>query len=933
MFEAGAIAYRLQAVGAEVFQRDIDGADRSMDRLGKTSKTAASNIELSGKRARDAAAGYKQFSADTERAMNTVGTTFIGAGLAVAAMVALSVVKFASYDKALAGLNATTRSTDEELANLGDTAIDAGRKFGYSANEAIEGEEALAKAGVTTAQILGGALTGSLTLAAAGELAVGDAAEVAAIAMVQFKKDGAEVPHIADLIAAGAGKAVGDVSDLAMALRQGGLVSSQFGVSLEETVGTLSAFAAAGLVGSDAGTSYKQMLLSLAAPQGNAAKLMKDLGINAYDATGKFIGIEKLAGVLKTQLAGLSAQQRQSALSTIFGSDAIRAASVLYEQGSEGIRQWTEDVNDSGYAARQAADRLDNLEGDVGKLSAALDRDLIKSGSAANDTLRDLVQSVTALADWYGNLPAGAQSATLAIGVGTAAVLLFSGAVFLTVPRIAAFSGALKELKLSMGQVALRGGAIGLVLTGLTLVLGAIAGANAEAAAKTTAYGDTIDTVTGKITGAARDIAKANLSTTSDFFGIKSDSTFDAASKIGLGLDLVTDAATGNAKALKAVKEATADYDRTAQELRGDESAKARYEALGLSAETYLAAIQQVRNGVAGESASIDEAIRKAKQSQVAGEGAADSNDQLADSYNNVSDEVDGVVTSLQDLAKEIDAANNAQLDEREAARRLQETYDDFDATIKKNGKTLDIHTEKGRENEAALDAMAKAALTSGDAVINAGGDYDDYRSSLESSRKAILDRINDLGLSGQKAEDLADKILKIPSKTEFEVLANVAPAEEALKGLIDGYSGKTIYLNAKTQYAYNSGSVGGIPQVRKADGGIVKAYASGGIEHHGAQIAKAGTIRIWNEPETGGEAYIPLTPAKRPRATQVLAQVADEFGYQLVPSGAQAFADGGATGANSLKSKSGPLQLEGRISIDGGLEGMFRGQINDVRI
>jgi hypothetical protein len=588
---------------------------------------------------------------------------------------------------------------------------------------------------------------------------------------------------------------------------------------------------------------------------------------------------------------------------------------VLYEQGSEGIRQWTEDVNDSGYAARQAADRLDNLEGDVGKLSAALDRDLIKSGSAANDVLRELVQEVTALADWYGNLPEGAQAAALAIGVGTAAVLLFSGTIFLAIPRVAAFKVALEELKLTMRGTALAGGAIGLALTGVVAILGILASKQADAAASTLAYADSLDTVTGATTAYTRELTKAKLASKGDWlqwlaYG-NTRSTFDTATKLGLSLDTVTDAALGNTAALEELHSVTAPLMNDTSELGQ--------------------AARQLERDIRNNSTSLDEAIDITKQKAQADSDAISQNGQLADSYNDVSDEVDGVVTSLKDLAKEIDAANNVQLDAREAARALEAAYDDFDETIKKNGKSLNIHTEKGRENQAALDGMARAALNSGDAIIAAGGTYDDYRSSLESSRKAILDRIHDLGLSGQKAEDLADKILKIPSKTEFEVLANVAPAEEALKGLIDGYSGKTIYLNAKTQYAYNSGSVGGIPQVKKADGGIVKFFANGGVEHHAAQIVRAGTTRVWAEPETGGEAYIPLGMPKRAQATPVLAQVADEFGYQLVPKDAQSFADGGTTGKAS-KSTARPQRIEGELRLVDGrayISGVISDELN----
>lgn len=66
----------------------------------------------------------------------------------------------------------------------------------------------------------------------------------------------------------------------------------------------------------------------------------------------------------------------------------------------------------------------------------------------------------------------------------------------------------------------------------------------------------------------------------------------------------------------------------------------------------------------------------------------------------------------------------------------------------------------------------------------------------------------------------------------------------------------------------------------RQANGGIVEFFKNGGLnESHNAQIAKAGDWRVWAEPETGGEAYIPLGRNKRNQALPVLAEVARRFG------------------------------------------------------
>lgn len=72
-----------------------------------------------------------------------------------------------------------------------------------------------------------------------------------------------------------------------------------------------------------------------------------------------------------------------------------------------------------------------------------------------------------------------------------------------------------------------------------------------------------------------------------------------------------------------------------------------------------------------------------------------------------------------------------------------------------------------------------------------------------------------------------------------------------------------------------------------------VQRFASGGVrrpENHRAMIANPSTVhRVWAEPETGGEAYIPLASSKRGRSTDILGQVAGHFGLTI-----NKYADGG---------------------------------------
>ena len=267
------------------------------------------------------------------RGLDTLGGTAGRFGLALGAAFAASATAAANFDQAMSFVEAATHETAGAMDDLRQAALDAGQQTAFSATEAAGAIEELAKAGVATTDILDGGLSGALDLAAAGGLEVADAAEIAATAMTQFRLEGTKVPHIADLLAAAAGKAQGSVEDISYALKQSGLVASQMGLSIEETTGTLAAFASAGLLGSDAGTSFRTMLLSLANPTKKSSELMKSLGIEAYDTNGQFVGMADLAGQLQKAFEGKTQAERDSALATIFGSDAIRAAAVLYAQG------------------------------------------------------------------------------------------------------------------------------------------------------------------------------------------------------------------------------------------------------------------------------------------------------------------------------------------------------------------------------------------------------------------------------------------------------------------------------------------------------------------------------------------------------------------------------------------------------------------------
>lgn len=343
-------------------------------------------------------------------ALGFVGVIAVAQG-AIAAIRSIAGT-IADFDQQLANIRALGQEYAASINEIADAAVKLGPKLGVAPVEALKGFEALAKAGLTTQQILGGGLEAALTLAAAGEVSVGEAAETAAAALTQFNLQGEDAGLIADLLAKGANIAQGNVSDFAAALNQSGLVASQFGLSIEETVGGLTAFAQAGLIGSDAGTSFRAALLRLQNPTKESQALLDQYGITLTNANGEFLSLAEIAGQLQTQLGGLTEAQRGATLATIFGQDAIRVANILYREGAQGINNYTKEVNDAGFANGVAQTKLDSLQGSVRQLGAAWDRFVLSVesgdgvlGKAIRGTI-DLVRDlVDALADLGGKGP------------------------------------------------------------------------------------------------------------------------------------------------------------------------------------------------------------------------------------------------------------------------------------------------------------------------------------------------------------------------------------------------------------------------------------------------------------------------------------------------------------------------------------------------
>lgn len=734
-------------------------------------------------------------------AINELGAGMLAIGAVAAVGIGIAVKRASDFDAAISAVKANTQETTQNMALLRDAALEFGASSVFTATESANAIEELGKAGISTADILGGGLASALDLAASSGLGIARAAEIAATTMQQFGLRGDEAGRVADTLAAGAGKALGSVDDLANGLKFVGPVAASMGVSLEETTGVLALFAQAGIVGEQGGTAFRGMLGSLTSPSKLAAAEIERLGINLYDAQGNFLGAENLAGELARTYTDLDDKSRDASLGILFGNEQVTAARVLFQEGAAGVSEMTKAVTDNGYAAQVAADRLDNLQGDVEKLGGAFDTALIRSGSGANEILRDITQSATFLVDAFGSAPQPVLDAGLAIGAVAAATTLAGGAALVAVPKYVAFKASLETLNVSGKKVAVTVGALGGALGIATAGISYFIGRQADIAATTDTLVGTLDEATGAMTEYTREAVAKKLS---------DEGLFKYAKIAGISQKDLTDAVLEGGDAYDTLMGKIGDLNTIGNINPFDENN-------AFAAGNAAGSIREIRTAVEDSG----EAFQDLK---AAGDDVTDTSSNVATGLSDVGAAASDATGEVATLSEAIQNFGATQFDVRAKTRDFEDAIDTATEALQENGANLDINTEAGRENQANLDAIAASANELAAAKFNETASVEETSAALARGREQYIETGIRMGLTREEATRYADALIATPDQVITEIkLTGMESARATLDGLVAEYGKKVIYL--KTLPA--PGGLGTGELLQRATGGILPGAPS----------------------------------------------------------------------------------------------------------
>lgn len=352
-----------------------------------------------------------------------VGSTLTkGLTVPLAAVGAGAVKVAVDFESSMSRVKALTGAVGGEFEKLEKQAIELGSTTSFSASEASEGMQNLASAGFTVNEIMS-AMPGILDLAASDNIDLASAAEVASSTLRGFGLEASKASHVADVLARAAADTNAGILDTGEAMKYIAPVASAMSLSLEEVTAAIGIMSNAGIKGGQAGTALRASLTRLANPSKEASELMESLGFNAYDSRGKMLSLGGIIQNLVTSMNGLSEEQKQQAIATIFGQEAMSGMLTLIQAGPQQLEKLTKSFKNSSGAAREMADTMmDNTKGAWDEFTSGLEGAGIAIGKSLLPMLTKGINKITEMVNSFNSLPPYAQKMIVSIGTTVAAI-------------------------------------------------------------------------------------------------------------------------------------------------------------------------------------------------------------------------------------------------------------------------------------------------------------------------------------------------------------------------------------------------------------------------------------------------------------------------------------------------------------------------------
>lgn len=304
----------------------------------------------------------------------------LGIGAAVTSIGKAAIGVGMDFEAGMSQVAATMGISSEAIRNnegdfklLSDAAKEAGSTTQFSATQSAEALNYLALAG-NDAQTSVSLLPTVLNAAAAGGLELGYASDLITDSMSALGLETEDTTTFVDQLAKTSQQSNTSLGQLGEAiLTVGGTAKKLQGGTVELNT-ALGILADNGIKGAEGGTALRNVILSLSAPTDTAAKELKKLGVNAYDANGNFKSLDTIFTELLHSTDNLSESAKNQAFTKIFNKTDLKAVEALLANTGGRFDELSGAIEQSGGAAEEMAKTMNtNLKGALTTLSSSLE--------------------------------------------------------------------------------------------------------------------------------------------------------------------------------------------------------------------------------------------------------------------------------------------------------------------------------------------------------------------------------------------------------------------------------------------------------------------------------------------------------------------------------------------------------------------------------
>jgi TP901 family phage tail tape measure protein len=365
----------------------------------------------------------RQFGASVQR----IGTKAFAAGFGGLAATVLPVSQMIAFDDAIRMTGAVSQSTDQQLEQLRNTALELGRTTSFTAAQVAGLMGELGRAGFSPDEI--DSMTAAvLNLSRASGTDAVMASGIMAATLRQFSLGAEHATRVSDVLTLAANATFNSVEQLGEALSYAGPVAADLGMSLEDTVAILGTLGNVGIQGSNAGTALRRLGTITAA---EADKMRELFGVEFLDAAGNLRPLVTVMGELAAATNNLPAGERIAKMNEAFGLLGITGATVIANTAAD-TQQLANALQNAGGVAQQTAEKMDAGPGGVWRrFTSALEGAAIAIGDALAPMLERfgtwITDVVGKLTTWIG------QNGELAVSLVKLFAALTGGAIALIV--------------------------------------------------------------------------------------------------------------------------------------------------------------------------------------------------------------------------------------------------------------------------------------------------------------------------------------------------------------------------------------------------------------------------------------------------------------------------------------------------------------------